>query len=151
MDGKVIVITGSTSGIGYETALELAKRDAHIILASRNPKKGEDTITKIKSEYPNAKVEFIKLDTSSLESVRNFKDEFDKTQLKIDALVLNAGICKVPTRELSVDGYERQFATNYLGHFALTSYLMPALSSFNFTTLHNGQSNLVYKVIIFPP
>lgn len=125
MSGKTVVVTGSTSGIGYETAKELAKRNAYVILASRNEKKGADTIAKIKEEYPNALVEFIKLDTSSLESVKNFKDEICKRNILIDSLVLNAGIYKVPKRELSIDGNERQLATNYLGHFALVSHLLP--------------------------
>ena len=127
--GKIIIVTGSTSGIGYETAKELAKKNAHVILAARNPKKAQTAIENIKKEYEKASLEFMQLDTSSLESVKEFAKNFAQSNRQIDALVLNAGIYKVPKREVSVDGNERQLATNYLGHFVLTGLLLPFIKN----------------------
>lgn len=127
--GKTIIVTGATSGIGYEAALALAKADATVVLASRNEAKGNVTIEKIKQIYPSAKVSFLCLDTASQSSVRDFCTEWLKTGKKIDTLILNAGISNVPTREETVDGFERQLATNYLGHFTMVSLLLPCMNS----------------------
>lgn len=127
--GKTIIVTGATSGIGYEAALALAKADAAVILASRNETKGNLTVEKIKGIYPAANVSFMVLDTASQASVRDFCAEWVKTEKKIDALILNAGISNVPTREETVDGFERQLATNYLGHFTMTNLLLPCMNS----------------------
>ena len=126
--GKTIIVTGATSGIGYEAALALAKADAAVILASRNETKGNLTVEKIKGIYPAANVSFMVLDTASQASVRDFCTEWMKTERKIDTLILNAGISNVPTREETVDGFERQLATNYLGHFTMTNLLLPCIN-----------------------
>lgn len=125
--GKTIIVTGATSGIGYEAALALAKAEATVVLASRNEAKGNLTVEKIKEIYPAAKVSFMCLDTASQASVRDFCDTWMKTGQKIDTLILNAGISNVPTREETVDGFERQLATNYLGHFTMTNLLLPCM------------------------
>ena len=127
--GKTIIVTGATSGIGYESTLVLAKANAEVVLASRSEAKGNLTVEKIKGIYPSAKVSFMVLDTASQASVRNFCSEWRKTGRKIDTLILNAGISNVPTREETVDGFERQLATNYLGHFAITNLLLPCMNS----------------------
>lgn len=126
--GKTIIITGATSGIGYEAALALAKADATVVLASRNEAKGNMTLEKIRAMCPSAKVSFMRLDTSSQTSVKNFCNEWRKTGKAIDCLILNAGISNVPTREETIDGFERQLATNYLGHFTMTALLLPYMN-----------------------
>ncbi len=123
--GRNFIITGSTSGIGLETAKELARAGANITLAARNPQKAEAVIRDIKRETGNKNVEFMMVDTSSLDSVRDFSESWKKSGKNLDVLILNAGISNVPNREESVDGYERQFATNYLGHFLMTARLLP--------------------------
>lgn len=123
--GKTAIVTGATSGLGYETALALAKADAQVILAARNEEKAGNTISHILKEYPQAKLRFMQIDTSSLSSVRSFAEQWRSENKKIDMLILNAGISNVPAREVTADGFERQLATNYLGHFALTGLLLP--------------------------
>lgn len=127
--GKTVIVTGATSGIGYETALALAKADATVVLASRNEAKGNMTLEKIRQIYPSATVCFMHLDTSSQSSVKTFCNEWLNTGRKIDTLILNAGISNVPKREETKDGFERQLATNYLGHFTMTALLLPCMNS----------------------
>ena len=127
--GKVMIVTGATSGIGYETALALAKADASVVLASRNEAMGNMTLDKIRQIYPAAKVSFMCLDTGSQASARSFCDVWQKTGRKIDCLILNAGISNVPKREETEDGFERQLATNYLGHFTMTALLLPYMNN----------------------
>jgi NAD(P)-dependent dehydrogenase (short-subunit alcohol dehydrogenase family) len=123
--GRRILITGANSGIGYETALELARRGAEVILPARSLEKANDAIARICREVPNAKLTSGVLDLASLASVRAFTgfmaENFPGQSL--DLLINNAGVMAVPQRELTVDGYERQFATNYLGPFLLTALL----------------------------
>lgn len=127
--GRRILITGANSGIGYEAALELARKGAEIILPARTLDKGNDAITRIRRSVPDAKLSTGVLDLSSLASVRAFAafivERFPGQSL--DLLINNAGVMAVPQRELTVDGYERQFATNYLGPFLLTALLYPQL------------------------
>lgn len=124
-NGKSIIITGSTSGIGLETAKELARAGGNITLAARNPEKAKAVIQELEKETGNKNIEFMPVDTSSLDSVRNFAAAWEERGKKVDVLILNAGISNVPKREESVDGYERQFATNYLGHFLMTALMLP--------------------------
>jgi NAD(P)-dependent dehydrogenase (short-subunit alcohol dehydrogenase family) len=121
--GKYAVVTG-TGGLGYETALELARHGAEVILAGRNPAKGAQSIAKIKSFAPHAKIVFEDLDLADLKSVAAFANRMTRS---LDLLVNNAGVMQFPTRRTTVDGYEAQFATNHLGHFALTARLLPLL------------------------
>jgi NAD(P)-dependent dehydrogenase (short-subunit alcohol dehydrogenase family) len=127
--GRRILITGGNSGIGYEAALELARHGAEVIMPARSLEKANDAITRIRREVPNAKLTPGVLDLASLASVRAFAafiaENFAGQSL--DLLVNNAGVMAVPQRELTVDGYERQFATNYLGPFLLTALLYPQL------------------------
>lgn len=126
--GKTIIITGATSGIGFEAALALAAAGAEVVIASRNPAKGAAILSKIRQICPDARVNFMILDTSSQASVRSFCDSWLSSHKKIDTLILNAGISNVPSREETVDGFERQLATNYLGHFAMTARLLPSMN-----------------------
>ncbi|KAF4318246.1 hypothetical protein BBO99_00004365 [Phytophthora kernoviae] len=128
--GRIAVVTGANSGIGYDTALELARKGADVVLACRNEGRGRDAEKKLRStlaSVPDAgQVKFMTLDVSDLSSVKAFAEEFKKTHDRLDLLINNAGVMAVPYAT-TVDGYERQFATNHLGHFALTAQLLPLL------------------------
>ena len=125
--GRRILITGANSGIGYPAARELARAGAHVVLAARDRSKGEAAIGRIKSDIPQAQLELGLLDLASLASVGDFaKRELDRG-LPLDVLIDNAGVMAPPKRLETKDGFELQFATNVLGHFALTGLLMPAL------------------------
>jgi NAD(P)-dependent dehydrogenase (short-subunit alcohol dehydrogenase family) len=127
--GKLAIVTGANSGIGFQAAKELARAGATVILACRNPEKADAAKNKILAEIPNAKIEIGLLDVSSLKSVREFAKKFIASDRSIDILINNAGIMAFLDRKTSVDGFEMQFATNHLGHFALTGLLLPTLLS----------------------
>jgi NAD(P)-dependent dehydrogenase (short-subunit alcohol dehydrogenase family) len=127
--GRRVLITGANSGIGFEAALELARQRAEIILPARSLDKATDAIARIRSQVPAAKLTPAILDLASLASVRTFAAFIGQNfpGASLDLLINNAGVMSVPTRELTPDGYERQFATNYLGPFLLTALLYPHL------------------------
>lgn len=125
-NGRLAVITGANVGIGFESALALAGLGMEVIIAARNRPKAEEAISRIRQEHPESLVKFMHLDLSSMNSVRNFAVEFHRTHQKLDLLINNAGIM-MPPKSLTEDGFESQLATNYLGHFVLTSLLYPAL------------------------
>lgn len=126
MAGKVAVITGANSGIGFETAKALAKKNATVIMACRNLSKAEEAKGKILQSNPSAKIETFHINTAVLQSVAKFALEFSKKFNRLDLLINNAGIMMSPFEE-TVDGFENQLATNYIGHFALTGRLMQLL------------------------
>ena len=126
--GKVVIITGANSGIGYYSALALYEKGAHIILACRNLHSAENAITKIKSLKGTGTLEARKLDLASLESVKEFAKLFIQDYKKLDILINNAGVMTPPSAK-TAEGYELQFGVNYLGHFALTGYLYPLLKN----------------------
>ena len=125
--GRLAVITGATGGLGYETALALAKAGAEVVLASRDGRKGADALARLRAAHPGAIVRFEWLDLTSLASVAAFAETLLAADRGIDLLVNNAGVMAPPKRQETVDGFEMQFATNYLGHFALTARLLPLL------------------------
>ncbi len=127
--GRRIVITGANSGIGFHTALELARRGAELILPARTKAKAEDAIARIRAEAPNARLIPEILDLADQESVRAFAARYVAKfpGESLDLLINNAGVMALPTREITVDGWERQFATNYLGPFTLTALLFPSI------------------------
>lgn len=125
--GKVVLVTGANSGIGYQAARELARHGAVVLLGCRSVAKGQAARDSIVKEQPGAQVEIVELDLASLDSIRSFAQAYVAGGAKLDVLVNNAGVMALPTRELTVDGFERQFGTNHLGHFALTGLLMPSL------------------------
>jgi NAD(P)-dependent dehydrogenase (short-subunit alcohol dehydrogenase family) len=127
--GRRVVITGANSGIGFETARELARRGAEIILPARSIAKATDAAERICREIPSARVHPGVLDLASQASVRDFAASFSGQYPgpSIDLLINNAGVMAIPKRELTVDGFERQFGTNFLGPFALTALLYPHL------------------------
>jgi NAD(P)-dependent dehydrogenase (short-subunit alcohol dehydrogenase family) len=124
-DGKLAVVTGANSGIGLETARRLAMANAQVVLACRNPAKAAEAVADIRESTPNARVVAEQLDLSSLASVEEFTRLMATRDQAIDILVNNAGIMAVPKREETADGFELQFGTNVLGHFALTARLLP--------------------------
>jgi NAD(P)-dependent dehydrogenase (short-subunit alcohol dehydrogenase family) len=125
--GRLAIVTGATGGLGYETALALARAGAEVVLASRNEDKGKAALAKIRSAHPAATIVFERLDLSSLASVSAFAERIAVGGRGVDLLVNNAAVMAVPTRQTTADGFEMQFGTNYLGHFALTLQLLPAL------------------------
>ena len=122
--GKTVLITGANSGIGYQAALELARHGAHVLMGVRSRQKGEAALARLLREALGASAEVVELDMASLSSIRRFNESYAGP---LDVLVNNAGVMALPTRELTEDGFERQFGTNHLGHFALTGLLMPKL------------------------
>lgn len=126
LTGKVIVVTGANSGIGYEAAREFARKGAHTVMACRSMDKAQAAQAQIQAEIPTASVEVMPLDLTSLASVRQFAADFMARYDRLDVLVNNAGIMMVPYG-VTEDGFERQFGTNHLGHFALTGLLIDVL------------------------
>jgi NAD(P)-dependent dehydrogenase (short-subunit alcohol dehydrogenase family) len=125
--GRLAVVTGATGGLGYQTALALAAAGAEVVLAGRNLGKGASAVARLRAAEPKAAVRFEEIDLASLASVNAFAVRLLAEDRGIDLLVNNAAIMAPPQRLLSVDGFELQFATNYLGHFALTARLLPLL------------------------
>jgi NAD(P)-dependent dehydrogenase (short-subunit alcohol dehydrogenase family) len=123
LSGKVAIVTGANSGIGFEEARALASKSATVILACRNQQKGEAALERILQEHPRAKAERMQLDLSDLSSVRRFAGEYADRFDRLDILLNNAGIMAVPYGK-TAGGFELQFGTNHLGHFALTGLLI---------------------------
>jgi NAD(P)-dependent dehydrogenase (short-subunit alcohol dehydrogenase family) len=123
LTSKIAIVTGANSGIGYETALALARKGATMILACRNVEKGEAAVQQIVQKEPTAKAELMQLDLSDLGSVLSFTQVFANHYDRLDLLINNAGIMRTPFGK-TADGFELQFGTNHLGHFALTGLLL---------------------------
>jgi NAD(P)-dependent dehydrogenase (short-subunit alcohol dehydrogenase family) len=127
LNGKTAVITGATGGLGYETALALAGAGAAVVLTGRNEAKGLHALQAIRSQFPNAGIVYENLDLANLASVADFSKRFAAAHASLDLLVNNAGVMALPQRQVTSDGFEMQFGTNYLGHYALTAHLLPQL------------------------
>lgn len=125
--GRTAIITGSNIGLGYNTALALAGKGCKVVLACRNREKAQAAKALILAQYPKAQVECQELDLMQLASVCAFAKAYAKGHKTLDLLINNAGIM-TPPYALSADGFESQFAANYLGHFALTGLLLPLLN-----------------------
>ena len=126
MNGKIIVITGANSGIGYEAARALAAKGATVIMACRDQQKGHRAAQNIENEGPPGEVAVMQLDLADLASVRQFTQDFHSNYAKLDILINNAGVMAIPYQK-TADGFEMQFGTNHLGHFALTGLLLDRL------------------------
>ncbi len=124
--GKLAIVTGA-GGIGFFTALELAKAGAEVIVAGRSEERGLDAVRRIKASQTSAVVRHGMLDLASLKSVASFAEQLLKQGRPVDLLINNAGVMALPKRRVTVDGFEMQFGTNHLGHFALTGRLLPLL------------------------
>ncbi len=127
--GRTAIVTGANSGLGYDTAAALAGAGAAVVLAVRNLDKGKEAVDRINKSSPDAVVSLQELDLSSLDSVRRAADELRAAHPRIDLLINNAGVMYLPSRETTKDGFEMQFGTNHLGHFALTGLLLDNLRS----------------------
>lgn len=126
--GTIAIVTGANSGIGYEVTLGLIKKGFEVIMACRNIQKAEEAKVKILQQYPTAKINPMRIDTSSLKEVKKFAEQFKSQYQNLHLLINNAGIMMSPNK-VSEDGFENQFATNYIGHFALTGLLLPILTN----------------------
>ena len=140
LTGKVAIVTGANTGIGYVTALELSRAGAHVIVGARSEAKGMAAVEKIQAEIKNAnaQVQFLPLDLSSLKSVSEFAKLFSKLDLPLHMLILNAGVMKSPGAmfvgqelsygyEITEDGFENHIGVNHIAHAALTNLLLPTL------------------------
>ena len=125
-EGRVVIITGGNSGIGYEAAKALAAKNAQVVLAVRDQAKGALAKQEILLQHPLAAIDVMRLDLASLASIRQFAQEFQSRYDRLDVLINNAGVMALP-RRLTTDGFEMQFGTNHLGHFALTGLLIDTL------------------------
>ena len=127
---KVAIVTGSNAGLGYETALALAKLDTTVILACRNKDKAEKAKQSIMKSAPRASLDILLVDLSDLSSVRSFADVFNKKYERLDLLINNAGVM-IPPYTVTKDGFELQLGANHLGHFLLTGLLLDTLLKTN--------------------
>ena len=137
--GKVVVVTGSSSGIGYEAARVLVNKNAEVVIAVRNQQKGDAALNKIKSQNSNADVKVMLLDLANLKSIKTFADKYKKKYTKLDLLINNAGVMMPPYGKTN-DGFELQFGTNHLGHFALTGHLFELIKNTSNSRIINVSS-----------
>ena len=128
LKGKIAIVTGSSSGIGFETAKQLANKNATVIIAVRNLKKGKDALDKILAQNKNADLRIMEIDLSDLESIKKFATKFKSEFNKLYFLINNAGVM-IPPYSKTRDGFELQFGTNHLGHFALTGLLIDIIKN----------------------
>lgn len=124
--GRSAVVTG-TGGLGFEDALALARAGGEVIIAGRNPRKGAEAVARIRAQVPSATVRFESVDLADLRSVADFGARLQDQKSSLDLLINNAAVMRPPKREETEGGFELQFGTNYLGHFALTTHLLPLL------------------------
>jgi NAD(P)-dependent dehydrogenase (short-subunit alcohol dehydrogenase family) len=127
LSGKLAVVTGANSGLGFGLARRLAAADADVVMAIRSRSKGEAAIAEIRRDLPSAKLSIKQLDLASLESVAALGEELTAEGRPVDILINNAGVMTPPQRQETGDGFELQFGANHLGHFALTGHLLPLL------------------------
>jgi len=149
LEGKVAIITGANTGIGYITAKDMARRKGHVIMACRRPEEGKKAVERAINEFKefnpalkdeDIKVEYMHLDLGSLKSVREFVTEFLAKNIPLHYLINNAGIMNTPYA-LTEDGFESQFGVNHLGHFLLTNLLLDKLKSSSPSKIINISSN----------
>ncbi len=127
LTGKRAIVTGATSGIGLETAAGLAGAGAEVVLTGRDAGKGSRALAEIRRRHPDAQLAFALADQASLQSLAAFAAGVVEAGAPLDLLVNNAGVMALAPRRVTADGFETQFGTNHLGHFALTAQLVPAL------------------------
>ncbi|XP_050293675.1 retinol dehydrogenase 11-like [Anthonomus grandis grandis] len=125
--GKTVIITGANTGIGYETAADLAKRGATVILACRNEEKAKKAVQQLITETDNRHISYKLVDLSSMKSVRRFADDINNTLDRLDVLINNGGLHRIPGAGFTEDGLQPIMATNYFGHWLLTHLLMDLL------------------------
>ena len=138
--GRIAIVTGSSSGIGYEAAKVLANKNEKVVIAVRNLEKGEKAKAKIVNQNSNADVVVIKIDLSDLSSIKSFVEEYRQKFDKLDLLINNAGVM-IPPYSKTKDGFELQMGTNHFGHFALTLQLLSLIKSTPNSRIVNVASN----------
>ncbi|PKP10416.1 MAG: short-chain dehydrogenase [Bacteroidetes bacterium HGW-Bacteroidetes-4] len=146
LTGKTIIITGANSGLGLEATRQLSLKGANVVMAVRNPDKGQRALQEIKAQYPKVRIDLMTLDLADLDSVHTFADEFQKKYSQLNVLINNAGVMFPPQRELSKQGFEIQFAVNHLGHFALTGLLLKRLKASSGSRVVS-QSSMAHKMM----
>ena len=129
LDGQVVIITGANTGIGLETARALAHCGATLVLACRSLQRTQPILTELQKQYGEKKILFIPLDLTDLASVKSFVTAFLEKFTRLDILINNAGVMAIPERQETRQGFEMQFGTNHIGHFALTAGLLRVLKS----------------------
>ena len=142
--GRLAVITGASGGLGFETASALIGKGATVIVAARNAEKGTSAVAKL-----GRRAHFERLDLADLASVAAFADRLIQRERPVDILVNNAGLAAPPKRAVTRDGFELQFGTNFLGHFAVTSHLLPLLRKATSPRVVSV-SSIFHKVITHP-
>ncbi len=140
LTGKVIVITGANSGLGFESSKTFVEKGAVVVMTARNLTKGEKARSDILKAYPNASVDLMQLDVGNLASVRDFAEAFKAKYDRLDILLNNAGVMAIP-RQLTPDGFEMQLGVNHLGHFALTGLLLDVIVGTPKARIHNVTSS----------
>ena len=143
LSGKIIVITGANSGLGFESSKVLAKKGATVVMAVRNIKKGEKAKSDILKDQPQASLDLMRLDVGDLSSVREFAEAFKAKYDRLDILINNAGVMAIPRQE-TADGFEMQLGVNHLGHFALTGLLLDVIVNTPNARIHNVTSSANY-------
>jgi NAD(P)-dependent dehydrogenase (short-subunit alcohol dehydrogenase family) len=128
LSGRVYIVTGATSGIGYHTAARLVEHNAHVYICARSAEKGQKTVSQITSTHAQAKLSVLVMDHTRLSSVVSAAEDFLSKEAALHGLVNNAGIMATPFA-MTTDGYEEQWQTNYLAHWVFTSHLLPTLLS----------------------
>ena len=140
LKGKIIIVTGGNSGLGFEAVKAFASKNAEVILACRSIEKGDKAKMELQGQLQEANINVMPLDLSDLSSVRQFVDEFKSRYNHLDVLLNNAGIMMTPY-QLTKDGFESQFGTNHLGHFALTGLLLDLIRRTKDSRVVNVSSN----------
>lgn len=144
LTGKVIVITGANSGLGFESSKILAGKGGHIVMAVRTPAKGAAAKDDILKMHPDASLDVMTLDVGNLQSVRDFAEAFKAKYDRLDVLLNNAGVMAIPRQE-TADGFEMQLGVNHLGHFALTGLLLDVIAKTPHARIHNVSSSANYN------
>lgn len=154
LTGKVIIVTGGNSGLGFEAVKAFAEKGAEVVLATRSMEKGEEAKKQILQTGISGKIEVIELDLMNLKSVIKFAEQFKKNYTRLDVLLNNAGIMTTPYF-LTKDGFEAQIGTNHLGHFALTGLLMPVIKKspvsrvVNVSSMAHKQGKMDFENFLF--
>lgn len=147
LTGKVIIVTGANSGLGYESTKIFVEKGATVVMAVRNLAKGEQAKADILKVYPNATLDLMQLDNASLDSVREFANTFKSKYDRLDILLNNAGVMAIP-RTLTEDGFEMQLGVNHLAHFALTGHLLDVLTRTPGSRVHSTSSSAAFQGVI---
>ena len=143
LSDKVVVVTGANSGLGFESTKTLAGKGATVVMAVRNPGKGEEARQEILKIHPQASLDLMKLDLGNLSSVHEFAAAFKAKYDRLDILLNNAGVMAIPRQE-TADGFEMQLGVNHLGHFALTGLLLDVIVKTPQARIHNVSSSANY-------